>query len=153
MLRPVTVRNLSPSTITFAGSELESHGVMYLSLADYVAFATTTDVSKFDVSVTLPTVDLVHASVKDYGAVGDGVSNDTYAIQRAIDSVADNGGGVVTVPVGIYLVTGLLLHDGVSLEGESRIGSVIRQASGSGSACISTMGDTVSLTSLTIRGA
>lgn len=153
MLRPVTVRNLSTSAVTFAGCELDPHGVLYLSMADYVAFAKATDVSTLGVEVSLPAVDLTHVSVKDFGAVGDGVSDDTYAMQRAIDSVADNGGGVVTVPVGVYLVTGLLLGDGVSLEGESRVGSVIRQASGAPSACVSATDGAVSLSSLTVRGA
>ena len=41
-------------------------------------------------------------NVKEFGAVGDGVANDTAAIQRAIDA-----GGVVWVPRGVY-VTGTL---------------------------------------------
>jgi hypothetical protein len=42
-------------------------------------------------------------NVKDFGAVGDGVANDTAAIQAAIDSVAD--GGRVYIPTGRYLLT------------------------------------------------
>lgn len=42
-------------------------------------------------------------SVKDFGAVGDGVTDDTAAIQAAIDSLAPLG-GVLVFPVGTYLV-------------------------------------------------
>lgn len=42
-------------------------------------------------------------SVKDYGATGDGVTDDTAAIQAAIDS----GAGVVYLPEGEYVVTTL----------------------------------------------
>lgn len=42
-------------------------------------------------------------SVKDFGAVGDGVANDTLAIQAAVDSVAATG-GVVIFPPGDYLI-------------------------------------------------
>ena len=44
-------------------------------------------------------------SVKDFGAVGDGVTDDTAAIQAAVDAVWDAGGGVVYAPGGTYLVT------------------------------------------------
>lgn len=51
-----------------------------------------------------PTSSLV-ANVKDvaYGAKGDGVSDDTAALQRAVDAVAGTG-GTVYVPDGVYRV-------------------------------------------------
>jgi hypothetical protein len=42
-------------------------------------------------------------SVKDFGAVGDGVADDTTAFQNAINAVSDNG--LVLVPAGDYVVT------------------------------------------------
>ena len=43
--------------------------------------------------------------VKDFGAVGDGVADDTTAIQAAIDAAEANGGGTVYLPKGIYDLT------------------------------------------------
>jgi len=43
-------------------------------------------------------------SVRNYGARGDGTTDDTAAIQRAIDAVAAAGGGTVTLPAGTYRV-------------------------------------------------
>ena len=45
-------------------------------------------------------------SVKDFGAVGDGVTDDTAAIQAAIDSA-----GTVVMPAGIYRITSALIVD------------------------------------------
>jgi hypothetical protein len=47
-------------------------------------------------------------SVKDFGAVGDGVADDTAAIQAAIDAVS---GGNVFFPFGTYFITGTVNVD------------------------------------------
>lgn len=47
-------------------------------------------------------------NVKDYGAEGDGTTDDTDAIQDAIDAAAAAGGGVVYFPAGVYIVGGSL---------------------------------------------
>ena len=44
-------------------------------------------------------------SVKDFGAAGDGVTDDTAAIQAAIDAVGAAGGGTVFVPTGVYAIS------------------------------------------------
>jgi len=54
-------------------------------------------------------------SIKDFGAKGDGVSDDTVAIQNAIDTIADNGGGGIYFPPGIYLASHIKLHSYVKL--------------------------------------
>jgi Pectate lyase superfamily protein len=46
----------------------------------------------------------IAVSVKDFGAVGDGIAIDTVAIQAAMNRVKALGGGVVYVPPGTYLV-------------------------------------------------
>lgn len=50
----------------------------------------------------------VAVSVKDFGAVADNVTDDTAAIQAAIDYVSSIGGGDVLFPVGRYMTTGTL---------------------------------------------
>jgi hypothetical protein len=67
-----------------------------------------------------------------YGAVGDGVADDTLAIQAAIDACSTAGGGTVYMPNGTYLVSGfhalggcVELKSNVRLVGESRAGVII----------------------------
>ncbi|QMT39936.1 right-handed parallel beta-helix repeat-containing protein [Neisseria shayeganii] len=67
---------------------------------------------KLGVHVPKPTTDFI-ANVKDaaYGAKGDGQTDDTAAIQKAIDAVAEKGGGVVEIPAGTYMINPLA-HEG-----------------------------------------
>lgn len=62
-------------------------------------------------------------SVKDFGATGDGVTDDTLAIQKTIDYAGSLiSGGAVYFPAGNYVVTSTLNVDtrGVALVGASR---------------------------------
>jgi parallel beta-helix repeat protein len=57
-------------------------------------------------------------SVKDFGAVGDGVADDTAAIQAAIDAINAAGGGDVLFPTGKYSITSqLTIRNSVALRG------------------------------------
>jgi hypothetical protein len=57
-------------------------------------------------------------NVADFGAVGDGTTNDTTAIQNAINAANTNGGGVVYFEAKDYLISNTLtLYSGISLIG------------------------------------
>lgn len=59
-----------------------------------------------------------YLSVKDFGAVGNGVADDTSAFQAAINHAAALGGGPVYVPAGTHLLTStLVLQSDVQLVG------------------------------------
>ncbi len=47
-------------------------------------------------------------TVDQFGAKGDGVSDDTRAFQLALDAAAEAGGGVVLAPRGVYRLEGRL---------------------------------------------
>jgi hypothetical protein len=72
------------------------------------------------------------ADVRAFGAAGDGSTDDTTAVQRAIDSLAESG-GTVHFPPGRYRVGALHLRAGVSLQGTYTFASL---TSGSWLYCI-----------------
>ncbi|SFX65137.1 glycosyl hydrolase family 28-related protein [Azotobacter vinelandii] len=78
-------------------------------------------------------------NVKDFGALGDGVSDDRVAIQAAIDAAHAAGGGTVYLPPGEYRVSAagepsdgcLTLRDNVYLAGAGMGQTVIKLVDGS----------------------
>lgn len=63
-------------------------------------------------------------NITAFGAVGDGISLSTGAIQKAIDKCHDDGGGLVYVPQGTYLTGTLNLKSNVEFHFET--GSVLK---------------------------
>jgi len=58
------------------------------------------------------------SSVINFGAKGDGKTDDTAAFQKALDAAGKSGGGVVSAPRGNYFFAGHLnVPSGVTLKG------------------------------------
>lgn len=68
-------------------------------------------------------------NVKDFGAVGDGKTDDTLAIQSALAYMATNNGGILQFTQGEYLVggipdyKGIILPSGITIQGISGLHS------------------------------
>lgn len=93
-------------------------------------------------------------NVQDYGATGDGSTDDTTAIQDAIDAAAATAasgaiGGIVFVPKGIYILngaSGLSVKNRVRLVGAGRAASIIKAgASFTGTNGLVRLGDGTSI--------
>lgn len=77
-------------------------------------------------------------NIRNFGAIGDGVANDTAAIQAAIDAAHAAGGGEVYIPAGTYAVTGtgqasdgaILLYDNVTVYGDGMGASTVKVKDG-----------------------
>lgn len=71
-------------------------------------------------------------NVKDFGAKGDGVTDDTAAIQAAITAAKNAGGGVVWLPAGVYLISAMLQlgngSNGVRVRGSGMLATTIKWA-------------------------
>lgn len=69
----------------------------------------------------MATVSVAHPHKKTYniaefGAIGDGKTLNTKAIQTVIDDCAKNGGGTVIIPKGVFLSGALFIKPGVNIE-------------------------------------
>lgn len=65
-------------------------------------------------------------NVKKYGAIGDGKTKNTEAVQKAIDDCAANGGGTVQVPKGTFVIAPIQLKSNITLnlaKGATLLGS------------------------------
>lgn len=56
-------------------------------------------------------------NVKDYGAKGDGVTNDSNAFQAAFNDAHSKGGAIIFVPEGTYLVSGARTYEHTNIKG------------------------------------
>jgi hypothetical protein len=88
----------------------------------------------------IPSVCVAKINVLAFGAKGDGKTDDTAAVQKALDTAAKQG-GTVQLPAGKYLVSGsLIVPPGVALVGSNKaplyieplIGTVILASGGQG---------------------
>lgn len=94
----------------------------------------TTAVSSHTTQLAGTATDLVErgANVKKFGAKGDGITDDTNAIQATIDYISSLGGGKVFFPKGTYVIKKIVYvrSNGVYLEGIGKKGVVINCATG-----------------------
>lgn len=85
-------------------------------------------------------------SVRDFGAKGDGTTDDTSAIQAAINAVNAAGGGVLCVPRGTYIVGALTMKPKVRLIGDGQESTILQSShTGPGLKMSSTINSSVSV--------
>lgn len=68
-------------------------------------------------------------NIKNYGAIGNGQTDDTKAIQSVIDRLKSDGGGEVFIPEGIYIVSELVLYSNITITGSGSL-SVLKTRTG-----------------------
>ena len=54
-------------------------------------------------------------NIKCYGAIGDGVTLNTVAVQKTIDACSEAGGGIVRIPAGHFVIGTILVKSNVTL--------------------------------------
>lgn len=132
MPRSISIQNISASDIQLSDG-VKTHTVPAFGYASfpysmYAQIALSNDLRSYPIRVHIPNEQIARASVDGYGAMGDGVTDDTVAIQRAIDDMESYGGGSVSLPVGIYVISSISISGAVSLIGESSDSTIIKSS-------------------------
>ena len=136
---PCEITNLEPYSLRFtvpAGIKtgkcdisVTNNGVNWVTMEDNQNFTIVpvgNDPYGLDVAWADHYVYDYRINVKDFGAKGDGVADDTAAFEAANNAIRANGGGVVYIPVGTYNISILDMPAHVIYEGEDRQKSIIR---------------------------
>jgi len=92
------------------------------SVGDYRIQDSGTGITLANGKIAVPQASGTAISVKQFGAVGDGSTDDTVAIQAAL-----NIGGEVLIPAGTYIVDFLTTPVAVTIRGETRETSIIKR--------------------------
>ena len=119
------ISQLSSATLPLAGTELvpvvQSGSTVKVSAASLGAAAAYTPAGVGAVVSTVQAKLRESVSVKDFGAVGNGVADDTAAIQLALNS----GASVVEMDGSNYRVTTISIPEGVTLKGKGKAKTTI----------------------------
>jgi polygalacturonase len=73
----------------------------------------------FDIEIKVPKFRDANYLITEYGAVGDGITLNSEAIQKAIDKCNIGGGGHVIIPAGLWLTGPIQLRNDVDLHFET----------------------------------
>lgn len=144
----VTVTARATDTLTIVRAQ-ESSTARTVVVGDQIAATLTA--SMYDAPIL--TGPRPWADVRAYGATGDGTTDDTTALQAAINAANTAGGGVVYVPKGTYISLTLTLYANVWLRGDGLGASILKLKTGANADLLgSSSAANVHLSDLTLDG-
>lgn len=152
----ITIANTSTATI---GGSIASKQIAFGSGTNTIEGEPGFEYDKATNTQTVETVNFkrpfVNVKHSAFGAVGDGSTDDTDAIQAAY-TYAATVKGTVYYPAGTYIIgktagTGLHIEDGISSVGESRRGSILKWRPYSGGAVQNIAGTILNTTNYDIN--
>ncbi len=114
-----TVKDVYSDGLTKVSNTMRAKGCEYFLVAPSVYDAKKPVYQVLETKLDAVDAPVITYNVKDFGAKGDGKTDDTMAIQQALYAADEIGGGVVYAPSGNYVVKGhLYVPTGVQLRGD-----------------------------------
>ncbi len=158
----VQTANLANGAVT--GSQLALNSVSSLNLANNSVTSTKlAPASVTSAAIAVSAVDLTNANFTlgyvnvqnpPYRAKGDGVTDDTAAIQSALTAAGNKGGGIVFLPLGnYYIATHLSVPANTTLAGIWRAPTAYSQNKGTTLLAVESPGNTSGVPFITLVGA
>ena len=130
MAKMVEIRNVSGSDVEFCGATVPAFGKLLVPYGTYLDVAMLNDMTDARISVKLPDRLDSQMDIRAFGAVGDGRTDDTYAIDRVLRHVESCGGGIVEVPAGVFLASKVVVPEHVTLVGLAIGRSALKKSGG-----------------------
>lgn len=135
------------TTISGAGALLAAEGLLGNGL---IAHAMKTETKEKKVTKS---TGVCEYNVANYGAVGNGSTDDTISIAAAISACATGGGGVVCFPAGTYLTGTVQVGGNIHLRGVGQDVTVLKLKSGVNDALVlGTQTENITLSDMTLDG-
>jgi len=119
----MTSQTLTASTIAKASAAPLDGSEILRVVKDAAALQASIDDVK---SFTLAEMKRYMPTPQDFGAVGDGETDDSDAFNEATEWVGVHGGGELFVPPGQYVVQDVALLEGVGYRGAGQLASILR---------------------------
>lgn len=138
----------------------DPHGARVGAVADITALkGNPGGIASLDTNGMVPVqqlpgyLDWLNVKSAVYGAKGDGIADDTAAIQNAINACSAAGGGTVYIPRGTYRITSALtLANKIALQGEGDIVTTIYQTNTTANGIVGDRLNNIALRDFRLRG-
>lgn len=122
----VRVKNITDSDYIFGSKTISANSSYVMTKSEFfttLAFSTLTDANS---SLVIDDVSFNEISITDFGAVGDGLTDNTEALQNAFDFIAKNGGGNIIIPPGVFVTGNVTCTASIIIVGIGRESSYIK---------------------------
>lgn len=122
----VRIRNITDTDYIFGSKTISANSSYVMTKSEFFTTLAFNNLTDARTSLIIDDVSFNEISITDFGAVGDGLTDNTEAIQNAFDFIAKNGGGNIIVPPGVFITGDVTCSASVIIVGVGRESSYFK---------------------------